>query len=206
MGPFPHDAPPAAISDENPMGTDGFEFVEFCHPDPQILDRLFRMMGFSLVAKHRSKNVMLYRQGDINFIVNAQPGSFAERFASQHGPSAPAMAFRVVDAKHAYERALSLGAKPVRRRRPVPTSSKSPPSRASAACRSTSSIAMARKARSTMWTSNGWAKPDPKPEGVGLYYLDHLTHNVVSGTADGMGRVLREALQLPPDPLFRHRG
>ena len=114
MGPFPHDAPPPAISDENPMGTDGFEFVEFCHPDPQILDRLFRMMGFSLVAKHRSKNVMLYRQGDINFIVNAQPGSFAEQFASQHGPSAPAMAFRVVDAKHAYERALSLGAKPVR--------------------------------------------------------------------------------------------
>ena len=71
MGPFPHDAPPAAISEENPMGTDGFEFVEFCHPDPQALDRLFKVMGFSVVAKHRSKNVTLYRQGDINFIVNA---------------------------------------------------------------------------------------------------------------------------------------
>ena len=101
MGPFPHDAPPAVISAENPMGTDGFEFVEYCHPDPQALDRLFKTMGFSVVAKHRSKNVLLYRQGDINCIVNAQPGSFAERFAAQHGPSAPAMAFRVADAKYA---------------------------------------------------------------------------------------------------------
>jgi 4-hydroxyphenylpyruvate dioxygenase len=114
MGPFPHDAPPPAISDHNPMGTDGFEFVEFCHPQPQELDRVFRQMGFSAVAKHRSKEVTLYRQGGINFILNAQPGSFAATFAEQHGPSAPAMAFRVVDAKHAYERALALGAKPAK--------------------------------------------------------------------------------------------
>ena len=59
MGPFPHDAPPAVISEENPMGTDGFEFVEYCHPDPQALDRLFKTMGFSVVAKHRSYCVPL---------------------------------------------------------------------------------------------------------------------------------------------------
>ena len=99
MGPFPHDAAPPAISDENPMGTDGFEFVEFCHPDPGALDRLFKVMGFSPVAKHRSKDVTLYRQGDVNFILNAEPQSFAARFAAEHGPSAPAMAFRVVDAE-----------------------------------------------------------------------------------------------------------
>ena len=114
MGPFPHDAPPPAISDENPMGTDGFEFVEFCHPEPSELDRLFKIMGFAPVAQHRSKDVTLYRQGDVNFILNAEPESFAAQFAAQHGPSAPAMAFRVVDAKHAYERALAIGAKPAR--------------------------------------------------------------------------------------------
>src|SRR6185295_6192228 len=85
MGPFPHDAPPPAICDQNPMGTDGFEFVEFCHPRPDELDRLFRVMGFAAVAKHRSKNVTLYRQGDINFILNAEPGSFAATFAEKHG-------------------------------------------------------------------------------------------------------------------------
>src|SRR5262249_58574569 len=70
--------------------------------------------GFAAVAKHRSKDVTLYRQGGINLILNAQPGSFAATFAALHGPSAPAMAFRVVDAKHAYERALALGAKPAK--------------------------------------------------------------------------------------------
>jgi len=113
MGPFPHDAEPPVISTENPMGTDGFEFVEFCHPDPSQLDRLFRTMGFVPVARHRSKDVTLYRQGRINLIVNAEPGSFAANFAAKHGPSAPAMAFRVVDAKQAFARALSLGAKAV---------------------------------------------------------------------------------------------
>src|ERR687890_2323935 len=116
MGPFPHDAPPPAISEDNPMGTDGFEFVEFCHPDPGELDRLFKVMGFSAVARHRSRDVTLYRQGDVNFIVNAEPDSFARRFAEQHGPCACAMAFRVADAKHAFERAVSLGAKPVETR------------------------------------------------------------------------------------------
>src|SRR6187402_1916538 len=115
MGPYPHDAAPPTISDANPMGTDGFEFVEFCHPDPAELDRLFTQMGFVAVAKHRSKHVTLYRQGGINLILNAEPGSFAADFAAKHGPSAPAMAFRVVDAKYAYERALSLGARPIDR-------------------------------------------------------------------------------------------
>jgi 4-hydroxyphenylpyruvate dioxygenase len=94
MGPFPHDAPPPAISDENPMGTDGFEFVEYCHPNPEELDRLFKQMGFSAVAKHRSKDVTLYRQGDVNFILNAEPQSPAARFAAEHGPCACGFAIR----------------------------------------------------------------------------------------------------------------
>jgi 4-hydroxyphenylpyruvate dioxygenase len=95
---------------DNPMGTDGFEFVEYAAPDPAALGRLFETMGFSAVARHRHKNVTLYRQGDINFIINAEPDSFAQRFARLHGPSVCAMAFRVQDAAKAYERALELGA------------------------------------------------------------------------------------------------
>jgi 4-hydroxyphenylpyruvate dioxygenase len=95
---------------DNPMGTDGFEFIEYAAPDPVAMGLLFERMGFVAIAKHRHKNVLLYRQGGINFIVNAEPDSFAQRFARLHGPSICAIAFRVQSVKVAYERALSLGA------------------------------------------------------------------------------------------------
>ena len=96
----------------NPMRTDGFEFVEYAAPDPERLRLLFQNMGLPAVARHRSKNVTLHRQGDINFIVNAERDSFAQAFARAHGPCACAMAFRVADATFAYARALQLGATP----------------------------------------------------------------------------------------------
>ena len=95
---------------DNPMGTDGFEFVEYAAPDPQAMGALFEHMGFSAIARHRHKDVTLYRQGDINFIINAEQDSFAQRFARQHGPSVCAIAIRVNDAAYAYKRALELGA------------------------------------------------------------------------------------------------
>ncbi|TFY98259.1 4-hydroxyphenylpyruvate dioxygenase [Ramlibacter humi] len=95
---------------DNPMGTDGFEFIEYAAPDPQAMGELFERMGFRAIARHRHKDVVLYRQGGINFIVNAEPDSFAQRFARLHGPSICAIAFRVQDAKAAYERAISQGA------------------------------------------------------------------------------------------------
>ncbi len=95
---------------ENPMGTDGFEFIEYAAPDPVAMGKVFESMGFKPVARHRHKNVTLYRQGEINFIINAEPDSFAQRFARLHGPSVCAIAFRVQDAKAAYERAQNLGA------------------------------------------------------------------------------------------------
>ena len=97
---------------DNPMGTDGFEFVEYTAPDPHLLRTLFERLGFPVVARHRYKNVTLHSQGEVNFIINAEPDSFAQRFARQHGPSACAMAFRVKDAAGAFARALELGAKP----------------------------------------------------------------------------------------------
>jgi 4-hydroxyphenylpyruvate dioxygenase len=95
---------------DNPMGTDGFEFVEYAAPDPRAMGALFERLGFKAIARHRHKDVVLYRQGEINFIVNAEPDSFAQRFARLHGPSICAIAFRVADAKAAYERAVDLGA------------------------------------------------------------------------------------------------
>ena len=95
---------------DNPMGTDGFEFVEFAAPQPVAMGVLFERMGFRAIARHRHKEVRLYRQGGINFIVNAEPDSFAQRFGRLHGPSICAIALRVQDAKAAYERAIGLGA------------------------------------------------------------------------------------------------
>jgi 4-hydroxyphenylpyruvate dioxygenase len=98
---------------ENPMGLMGFEFVEFASPTPDTLEPVFERLGFTLVATHRSKDVVLYRQGNINFIVNREPKSAAWYFAAEHGPSACGLAFRVKDSHKAYERALELGAQPV---------------------------------------------------------------------------------------------
>ena len=108
--PLPQASAPSVATWDNPMGTDGFEFIEYAAPDPAAMGRSFAAMGFKAVARHRHKNVLLYRQGEINFLINAEPDSFAQRFARLHGPSVCAIAFRVHDAKAAYERALTLGA------------------------------------------------------------------------------------------------
>ncbi|MFJ3055341.1 4-hydroxyphenylpyruvate dioxygenase [Herbaspirillum sp. NPDC087042] len=98
---------------DNPMGLCGFEFVEFASPTPGVLEPLFEKLGFVEVARHRSKDVSLYRQGGINFIINRDSSSQAGYFAAEHGPSACGLAFRVRDSHHAYRRALELGAQPV---------------------------------------------------------------------------------------------
>jgi len=98
---------------ENPMGLMGFEFVEFASPAPNVIEPVFELLGFSRIAEHRSKDVTLFRQGDINLIVNREPKSVASYFAAEHGPSACGMAFRVKDSHKAYTRALELGAQPM---------------------------------------------------------------------------------------------
>ena len=98
---------------DNPMGLMGFEFVEFASPTANVFEPMFAKLGFSEVARHRSKDVSLFRQGDINFIVNREPHSYAAYFAAEHGPSACGLAFRVRDSHQAYSRALELGAQPL---------------------------------------------------------------------------------------------
>jgi 4-hydroxyphenylpyruvate dioxygenase len=181
MGPFPHDAPPAQISAHNPAGTDGFEFVEFAHPDPQALARLFTVMGYVAVARHRRKAITVYRQGDINYLVNADADSFAARFAAAHGPCASAMAWRVVDARHALARAVGQGAEPYLER---DRSLDVPAIRGIGG----SLIYFVERygAKGSAYADDfDWlGDADPRPKGVGFFYLDHLTHNVRRGRMD----------------------
>ena len=180
MGPFPHETGPAAITQANPMGLDGLEFIEYAHPEPQRLGELFATMGFTAVARHRSKDVALWRQGDVNFVVNAEPDSFAADFAKRHGPCACAMAFRVVDARQAFERALALGAEPFAGR-------VGPMELAIPAIRGIGGSLLYFVDRygpaGSIWDVDfRWSgERDPHPEPVGLWYLDHLTHNVHRG-------------------------
>ncbi|HEY0418065.1 MAG TPA: 4-hydroxyphenylpyruvate dioxygenase [Acetobacteraceae bacterium] len=183
MGPFPHDAPPARITPDNPMGTDGFAFVEFAHPEPEALHALFPRMGFTPVARHRSKAITLYRQGDVDYLVNEEPGTHAARFAAAHGPCAPSMGFRVVDADHAYRRALALGAEPA-----DPT--EGGPVLDVPAIKGIGGSLLylvdRHGAKGSAYEADfEWTgERDPRPPGQGLHYLDHLTHNVGRGRMD----------------------
>jgi 4-hydroxyphenylpyruvate dioxygenase len=183
MGPYPHDGPAATISEANPAGTDGFEFVEFAHPDAQALATLFESMGFTQVAKHKHKAIALWRQGGVNFLANSEPGSHSIQFAQKHGPCASSMAWRVVDAKHAYGHAVRLGAEPAT---------------LSAAEKALDVPAIHGIGNSLIYFVDRYrdgataydaefewmGERDPKPTGAGLFYIDHLTHNVHRGRMD----------------------
>ncbi|HEU0203771.1 MAG TPA: 4-hydroxyphenylpyruvate dioxygenase [Burkholderiaceae bacterium] len=165
---------------ENPMGLMGFEFVEFASPTPNVLEPVFELLGFKEVARHRSKDVVLYRQGDINFIVNREPKSVASYFAAEHGPSACGLAFRVKDAQHAYKRALELGAQPV----DLPTG---PMELRLPAIKGIGGAPLYLIDRFEEGKSiydidfDFIAGVDRHPKGHGLKIVDHMTHNVYRG-------------------------
>ena len=165
----------------DPKGTDGFEFVEYAAPDPQLLRSLFAQMGFPAVARHRSKNVTLHKQGDINFIINAEADSFAQQFAKQHGPCACAMAFRVKDARKALEHAVRVGAT-VCPSNPGPMELNIPAIEGIGGSRL---YLVDRYGDDTIYDvdfvfETGWQKRLRKSD-TGLTYIDHLTHNVHRG-------------------------
>ncbi len=164
---------------ENPVGTDGFAFVEFAAADPKPLHDLLTTLGFIAVAKHASKPATLYRQGDIDFIVNEDVDGHAGRFAAEHGPSACAMGFRVANAEKAHAKLLAEGAA----------------DGATHAGRTLAAPAIEGIGGSLIYLMDGKGNGaledsfraidgvDQAPQGVGLRVLDHLTHNV------GMGRM-----------------
>ena len=183
MGPYPHDAPPASISAANPAGTDGFEFVEFAHPDPRALESLFDTMGLVRVARHKRKAIELWRQGNVNFLANAESSSEGMQFATEHGPCAASMAWRVVDAKHAFDHAVAAGAEPIDPQQ-TRTSIDAPAIRGIGG----SLLYFVDRYRdgATAYDAEfDWiGERDPAPPGAGLYYIDHLTHNVRRGRMD----------------------
>jgi 4-hydroxyphenylpyruvate dioxygenase len=189
MGPFPHNAPPATISFTNPAGTDGFEFVEFAHPEPEKLAELFTRMGYVAVAKHRTKDVTVWRQGDINYVINAEQGSHAMKFVDKHGPCAPSMAWRVVDARHAFDHAVSKGATPYTGN----DKALDVPAIVGIGGSLLYFVERYGKKGSAYDVEFEWiGARDPKPTGVGFYYLDHLTHNVYRGNMDEWWAFYRE--------------
>lgn len=189
MGPFPHDAPPAEISRDNPAGTDGFEFVEFAHSEPAKLADLFTKMGYTAVARHRTRDITVWRQGDINYIVNAEPGSHAMKFVGEHGPCAASMAWRVVDARHALEHAVSKGAEEYT----GDDKALEVPAIVGIGGSLIYFIEKHGEKGSIYDAEFEWTgERDPRPEGVGFYYLDHLTHNVYRGNMDKWWDFYRE--------------
>jgi 4-hydroxyphenylpyruvate dioxygenase len=164
------------------LGTDGFDFVEYTSPEPAELCRLFEIMGFQRVGRHRSKDVSLYRQGSINFIVNAEPNSLAQDFARQHGPSAVAMAFRVEDAARALQVAIAQGAHEVK-------STAGPMELNIPAIEGIGGsliYLVDRRAGTSIYDIDFSQEPGASQAhaGAGLTDIDHLTHNVAKGRMD----------------------
>jgi 4-hydroxyphenylpyruvate dioxygenase len=168
---------------DNPMGLDGFEFVEFASPTPGVLEPVFDLLGFTAVAKHRSKNVTLYRQGNINFILNEEKNCYASFFAEEHGPSACGMAFRVKDSRAAYKRALEMGGQPVE----IPTG---PMELRLPAIKGIGGAPLYLIDRyeegRTIYDIDFefFEGVDRHPKGCGFDIIDHLTHNVYRGRMD----------------------
>lgn len=172
------------ISDINPMGTDGFEFIEFAAPEPEPLTSLFVKLGFTKIAKHRSKCVELFRQGGINFILNTEPTSHAHSFWQLHGLSANAMAFRVKNVAKALEHAKAQGARIFDQGKVGPMELNIP---------AIEGIGGSLLYLVDRYGDNGsiydidfeyLPNVDKHPAGVGLQYIDHLTHNVYRGQMD----------------------
>ena len=165
---------------ENPIGLDGFEFLEFTAPKKGMLEPIFEAMGFTLVARHKSKDVELWRQGDINLLSNYEKKCHAAYYAEEHGPSACGMAFRVKDSQHAYKEVLARGAQPMDTHT-GPMELKLPAIKGIGGAMLY--LIDRYEGENTIYDIDfNWIEGvDRHPEGCGFHTLDHLTHNVYRG-------------------------
>ncbi len=165
---------------ENPIGLDGFEFLEFTAPKKGILEPIFEAMGFTLVARHKSKDVELWRQGDINLLSNYEKKCHAAYYAEEHGPSACGMAFRVKDSQHAYKEVIARGAQPMDTHT-GPMELKLPAIKGIGGAMLY--LIDRYEGENTIYDIDfNWIEGvDRHPEGCGFHTLDHLTHNVYRG-------------------------
>ena len=168
---------------ENPIGTDGFEFVEFATKDPKPMRKLFHALGFEAQAKHKTRPITLFRQGEVVFLLNEETSDFANDFAEAHGPCACSMGFRVKDGEHAITETIKRGAKVVIEDDMV----------IDAHC--IEGIGGSRLYLVDKYGENSiWSDDYVTIEGAGsadnnagLTYIDHLTHNVYRGNMEKWG-------------------
>ncbi len=163
---------------DNPLALDGIEFVEYASPDPQALEQLFVRFGFTKVGQHKRKQVSLYRQNHVNFIINNEPGTFAAKFAKVHGPSICATGFRVRSAQRAFELAVQRGARPIETKN-------DPASHSFPAIYGIgdSAVYFVDRYRAPVHFDDDfrYLLPDRFPKGKGMTTIDHLTNNVPQG-------------------------
>ncbi len=191
---------------ENPMGVDGFEFVEFAAPNPKLLHELFPKLGFTAVAKHKKKAITLYRQGECNFLVNEEPNSFASEFAKQHGPSACGFAIRFSKpAASVREQALKKGGKPIERLE---------------ATKAVDVPVIAGIGGSMLYLVDHYGPKgevyagefeylpgaDKHPKGFGLTFVDHLTHNLYFGNMEKFAKFYEQLFNFREIRYFDIKG
>ncbi|WP_435594097.1 4-hydroxyphenylpyruvate dioxygenase [Proluteimonas luteida] len=168
---------------ENPMGIDGFEFVEFAAPDGQarMLHDYFRSMGFAAVLRHRSRPITVYRQGGVNFLVNETPDSFAADFARAHGPSACGFAIRFrKPAGEVYAAVLGNGGEAIADKE----ASKAVDAPVVKGIGDCMLYLVDRYGDNGSIYGDDYAPiegADQDPAGFGLTFIDHLTHNLYLG-------------------------
>jgi 4-hydroxyphenylpyruvate dioxygenase len=165
----------------NPLGINGFEFVEFAAPDARVLHELFARMGFTAIARHRSHAITLYRQGGVSFLVNEEPDSFAARFAAAHGPSACGFAIRVRNGAEAFRETTARGAEGFDTAAAAVRALDMPVIKGIGDCmlylvddRGTDGSVFADEYAPL-------AGVEQHPRGFGLTFIDHLTHNLYFG-------------------------
>ncbi|MDE1888167.1 MAG: 4-hydroxyphenylpyruvate dioxygenase [Gammaproteobacteria bacterium] len=169
---------------ENPMGVDGFEFVEFAAPDAKLLHDLFPRLGFTRVARHKRRKISLYRQGECNFLVNEEPDSFAADFAKKHGPCACGFAIRFSKpATQLQEQALAKGAEKITHKE----ASKAVNVPVIAGIGGSMLYLVDRYgAKGEVYDAEFEYLPGAErhPKGFGLTFIDHLTHNLYFGNME----------------------
>ncbi|MBX3020757.1 MAG: 4-hydroxyphenylpyruvate dioxygenase [Bdellovibrionales bacterium] len=166
---------------DNPIGLDGIEFIEYASPDPAALEQLFFKMGFQKIGQHKRKAVTLYRQNHVNFIINSEPGTFAAKFAKQHGPSICATGFRVKSAQRALDQVVQRGGRPIEIK--ADQASHSFPAIYGIG---DSAIYFVDRYRAPVHFDDDfrYLQPERFPKGRGLTTIDHLTNNVPKGELD----------------------
>jgi 4-hydroxyphenylpyruvate dioxygenase len=181
---------------ENPMGLNGFEFVEFTSPEPEAMAAQFEQLGFVPTHRHPRKNITRYKQGRINLMLNRDEAGRASTFRTAHGPSASAMAFRVANPAKALRWALEHGAQTTDENDTVIQGIGG------------SYLYFVKDGEDLYanWAEYpGWREAEAK-NSVGLDLLDHLTHNVRRGQMQVWSQFYRKLFNFEEQKYFDIKG